>query len=250
MGKVLNFINKETKRRKLHFSLIDPDPGKITNLEERIKALDKFGTDAYMVGGSTNVEQSFLDSTVKKIKAVSKKPVILFPGGLNGVSKYADAIFFMSLMNSRNPNWIVGKHALGSLIVKEADIEPLSMGYLIIEPGMKVGKVGEAELKKHGENSKAAGYALAAQYLGMSLVYLEAGSGAYKCVPPEMISAVKSQIKIPLIVGGGIRSGEAALTALKAGADIVVTGTVIENSFEKVGEIISMIRKFRKTKIK
>ncbi|MBP3385625.1 MAG: geranylgeranylglyceryl phosphate synthase family protein [Candidatus Methanomethylophilaceae archaeon] len=111
---------------------------------------------------------------------------------------------------------------------KKLGIEAISMGYIVVEPGMKVGKVGQADLIERDRIDKAVGYAMAAEMLGMSLVYLEAGSGADRPVPPEMISAVKASINVPLIVGGGIRTPEAAEAARKAGADIIVTGTFIE----------------------
>ena len=123
---------------------------------------------------------------------------------------------------------VVRAQVKGAPIIKYLGIEPISMGYIIVEPGMKVGEVGQADLVKRDDIKLAVGYALAAQMFGMSFVYLEAGSGAYEPVPPAMISAVKQAIDIPLIVGGGIRTPEAAQAAREAGADAIVTGTFIE----------------------
>ncbi|WP_297469481.1 geranylgeranylglyceryl/heptaprenylglyceryl phosphate synthase [Thermococcus sp.] len=230
IGRVERYIHDRLKDGKLHFVLLDPDDvppetaGKIAEMSEEI------GVDAIMVGGSTGAEGEVLDDVVKAIKENSSLPVILFPGSHGGISRYADAIFFMSLLNSRNPFFITGAQALGAFQVKRYNLEPIPMAYLIIEPGATVGWVGDATPLPRHKPKIAAAYALAGQYLGMRLVYLEAGSGAEKPVPPEMISLVKKVIDVPLIVGGGIRTGEQARRAVEAGADIVVTGTAIEKA--------------------
>ncbi|MDI6721697.1 MAG: geranylgeranylglyceryl/heptaprenylglyceryl phosphate synthase [Candidatus Aenigmarchaeota archaeon] len=248
MQNVKDYILKGAKKGKMHFSLIDPDPMKVSTetIGELARELERYGSSAIMVGGSTNVRQKFLDDLVKGIKSGTSLPVILFPGGVNGISRYADAIFFMSLMNSTDPWWITGVQAEGAVAVRESGIEPISMGYLIIEPGMKAGQVGKADLIPRTDGVRAAEYALAAQYLGISFVYLEAGSGADKPVPPEMISKVKKSIGIPLIAGGGIRTPQAADAALSAGADIIVTGTIIEDDTKKVRDIIDVVKKFKR----
>lgn len=241
--KVKDFIYRETKKRALHFSLIDPDKNKINGMEKKVKILDRLGTDAFMIGGSTNIKTKTLDNVVKKIKKNTKKPVILFPGALSGVSRYADAIFFLSLLNSKKARYTTWTQAFGAPIVKKSKIEPIGMGYIIVEPGGVVGRVGKAKLVKHSKIHWAVNFSLAAQYFGMSLVYLEAGSGAEKPVPAKMIRAVKKAISIPLIVGGGIRSAAQARAAVRAGADIIVTGTAIENNFHAMEEIINSIKK-------
>lgn len=245
MKNVMKYIERTLSKRPLHFSLIDPDESKlgIDSLKETARTLNKLGTDAIMVGGSTNIDKNYLDTSIRIIKNNCKKPTILFPGGINGISQYTDAIFFMSLLNSTDSFWITGAQAKGAPIIKKFGIEPLSMAYLIVEPGMEAGRVGKADLIKHNEIERAVGYALSAQYLGMQLVYLEAGSGAPDHVPPKMIRSVKNAIDVPLIVGGGIRSPAAAKKILEAGADILVTGTMIENG-GNVGEIIKLVREF------
>ena len=238
LGRVESYIHKKLEREKLHFVLLDPDDvdpetaGKIAEMSEEI------GVDAIMIGGSTGAEGEVLDRVVRAIKESSSLPTILFPGSHGGISKYADAIFFMSLLNSTNPFFITGSQALGAFTVKRYGIEPIPMAYLIVEPGETVGWVGDAKPIPRHKPKIAAAYALAGQYLGMRLVYLEAGSGAREPVPPEMISVVRSVLDVPLIVGGGIRTEEQARIAVKAGADIIVTGTAIEKagSIEKARE--------------
>jgi phosphoglycerol geranylgeranyltransferase len=197
-----------------------------------------------MVGGSTLLSQKQVDETVQSIKKNSDLPVILFPSGAKFLSKYADAVFFMSLLNSNNLNYVIREHVKGAPFVKYSRLEPISMGYVIVEPGMTAGRVGEADLIKREDPQTAVGYALAAEYLGMKFFYIEAGSGAPTPVPNEMIQAVKKNISIPLIVGGGIRDPGTAKEKAQAGADIIITGTAIEkdkNFKTTLTDIITMM---------
>jgi len=225
---ISNDIIKKVKKNKLHFALLDPDKQEPEKAGEIAKTAEKAGSAAIMVGGSTIVSQEQVDETVKAIKDHSDLPVILFPSGAKYLSKYADAVFFMSLLNSRNLNYVIREHVKGAPFVKHTGIEPISMGYVIVEPGMTAGKVGEVDLIGKNDIETAIGYALSAQYLGMDMFYLEAGSGAPEPISDEMIAAVKKAIDIPLIVGGGVRSPRVAAQKAKAGADVVVTGTKLE----------------------
>jgi phosphoglycerol geranylgeranyltransferase len=242
---VLEYIQKRLLEETLHFSLLDPDKNKMSldSVRKLVGTISDFGTDAIMVGGSTNIDHAYLDSFVKTIKEETKKPVILFPGGLNGLTKHADAIFFMSLMNSTDPYWIVNAQSKAAPFLKKLNIEPIPMAYLVVAPGMTVGKVGKAKVIKRTESKKAAEYALAAQYFGMKFVYLEAGSGAPVHVPVKMIKIVKEAVDIPVIVGGGIRTKEAAKAVAEAGADIIVTGTLLERSASKLESMIETIKR-------
>ena len=242
--KIENLIYKTVKKRAMHVTLLDPDPKKMQGIDKKIKQLKQFGTDIVFVGGSTNINQKFLDTLVLKIKKASL-PVILFPGDVSGVSKYADAILFMSLLNSRDPYWISGAQAAGAPIVKKFKTETIPMAYLIIEPGMRAGKVGKADPIKRNQISRAVNYSLAAQYLGMSLIYLEAGSGAGKPIPVKLIKAEKKATDIPIIVGGGIRKPEQARAIAKY-ADIVVTGTITEENFSTIKAIIKAVKSQKK----
>lgn len=230
LGRVESYIHEKLEKEKLHFVLLDPDDVSPEEASKIARMCEEVGVDAIMVGGSTGAEGEVLDEVVRAIKEGSSLPVILFPGSHGGITKYADAIFFMSLLNSRNPFFITGAQALGAFTVKRYGIEPIPMAYLIIEPGETVGWVGDAKPIPRHKPKIAAAYALAGQYLGMRLVYLEAGSGAPKHVPNEMIRVVKSVIDVPLIVGGGIRTYEDAREVAQSGADIIVTGTAIEKA--------------------
>ena len=221
-------IIKKARKKRLHFSLLDPDKQKPEMAGSIAKTAEEAGSSAIMVGGSTIISQEQVDDTVKAIKDQSNLPVILFPSGAKYLSKYADAVFFMSLLNSRNLDFIIREHVKGAPFVKHSGIEPISMGYVIVEPGMTAGKKGEADLIKKDDIETAVGYALAAEYLGMDFFYLEAGSGAPEPVSNEMIASVKKNIRIPLVVGGGISDAKTAGEKARAGADIVVTGTKLE----------------------
>jgi phosphoglycerol geranylgeranyltransferase len=237
-------IAKTISKKKLHFSLLDPDKQDPEIAGSIAKTAEDTGSSAIMVGGSTLVSQEQVDKTVRAIKKQSNLPVILFPSGAKYLSKYADAVFFMSLLNSKNLEYVIREHVKGAPFVKNTGIEPISMGYIIVEPGMTAGRVGQVDLVKKDDIETAVGYALAAQYLGMDFFYLEAGSGAPNPVSNEMISAVKKSIDIPLIVGGGIRSAKTAKEKARAGADIVVTGTKLEkekNLKEALKNIIKSI---------
>ena len=239
-------IAKMSNKKKLHFSLLDPDKQNPEIAGSIAKTAEEAGSSAIMVGGSTLVSQEQVDETVKAIKKNSKLPVILFPSGAKFLSKYADAVFFMSLLNSRNLNYVIREHVKGAPFVKNSGIEPISMGYIIVEPGMTAGRIGEVDLIKKDDIETAVGYALAAQYLGMDFFYLEAGSGAPEPVSDKMIKEVKKSINIPLIVGGGIRDSKTAAKKSKAGADVVVTGTKLEkekNLKKVLNAIIKSIEK-------
>jgi phosphoglycerol geranylgeranyltransferase len=233
-----------SQKKKLHFSLLDPDKQTPQVAGHIAQTVTDAGSSAIMVGGSTLLSQKQVDETVQSIKKNSDLPVILFPSGAKFLSKYADAVFFMSLLNSNNLNYVIREHVKGAPFVKYSRLEPISMGYVIVEPGMTAGRVGEADLIKREDPQTAVGYALAAEYLGMKFFYIEAGSGAPTPVPNEMIQAVKKNISIPLIVGGGIRDPGTAKEKAQAGADIIITGTAIEkdkNFKTTLTDIITMM---------
>ena len=241
---VENYIRESLKDHKIHLTLLDPEE---QSPEEAVSiAIDAVsgGTDGIMLGGSTT-NSTDLDATAKALKENVDVPIILFPGNITGVSKYADAIFFMSLLNSSNPYWITGAQALGAPMIKKMGIETISMGYLVVEPGGTVAWVGDAKTIPRNKPDLAAAYAMAAEFMGMKLLYLEAGSGADQHIPKEMIQMVKKTTDTIVIVGGGIRSGEDSANVSAAGADIIVTGTVVENSSnikDKIKELVDGIR--------
>ena len=244
-GRVEKYLLERIKAEgSIHITLVDPEkvtPPQASRIAENSKTI---GTSAIMVGGSTFVSPAHLDAVVKAIRRTVKIPPILFPNNITGISRHADAIWFMSLLNSIDPYFLIGAQILGAPIVKKYGLEPIPMGYVIVGDGGTAGIVGKAIPVPYNKPELVAAHALAGQYLGMHFIYLEGGSGAKNPVPPEMIRTVKHFVDIPLIVGGGIRTKEQALTAASAGADVLVTGNIIESTDakQKVSEIIDGIK--------
>ena len=236
-GKVWKYITEKlASDGACHFSLLDPDPlsTSIENVVEIATLAEKSGSDALMIGGSTIF--GVIDDAVAKIKEAVEIPTILFPGNITGVSEHADAMFFMSLLNSTNPYYIIGAQALAAPKVKLTGIETIPMAYLIVAPGKTASWVGDAKPFLRDKPKLPAMYAIAAELLGMKLVYLEAGSGAEGGgVPPEMIATVSKFIDIPLITGGGFNDEKSVVTAVESGASIVVQGTYLEKHVQKDG---------------
>lgn len=246
-GRVELLLAEAAGRGAGHLTLIDPDTQSPSQAAAMARAATEGGTDAIMVGGSVGAAGVLLHDTVARIKEQTDLPVILFPSSVAGLCENADAVFFMSLLNSRSPSYLIENQALGAPLVLRYGLEPLPMAYIIIEPGGTVGYVGDARLIPRKKPELAAAYALAAKFMGMRLVYLEAGSGADAPVPLAMVSLVKSLLgEVLLIVGGGIRDGAAAAEMAAAGADLIVTGTAVERSqdvLDFVSQITSAIRR-------
>ncbi len=224
-------INKIENEGALHFSLIDPDPLRQGPIKAAkiAKYAEEAGTDAILIGGSTVFDQVFVDKTISSIKENVNVPIIIFPGGISNVSQYADAIFFMSLLNSSDPYFIIGQQALVSYTIKMVKLEYISMGYLIIEPGASAGWIGNARLIPRNKPKLTAAYSLAAEMYGFKLVYLEAGSGS-EIIPTDHIKVCSQVLNIPIIAGGGVNNKEDARAFVEAGADIIVMGTYLENN--------------------
>jgi len=231
----------------IHITLIDPE--EVTSKSASFLAHESeiYQSSAIMVGGTTLVSSTHLDTVVKAIKKTVKIPVILFPNNITGVSKYADAIWFMSLLNSSDPYFIAGAQVLGAPLIKKFGLEAIPLGYLIIGEGGSVGVIGKACPIPYNRPELAVAYALTAQYFGMRFVYLEAGSGVSRPVPAEMVRMVKKTVDVSLIVGGGVRTGAQAREIVNAGSDIIVTGTALEESEKssvknKIKEMIEGIK--------
>ena len=246
MKNVENYIRDILKTRKIHFTLIDPDEQSPEEALEIATQAIEGGTDGIMIGGST-VDGDDVDNTCKILSENIAVPIIIFPGNTSSVSEYADAIFYMSYVNSRNPYWINGAQAIAAPSVKASGMEILSMHYIVIAPGGTVGWVGDANLVPRNKPKIPAIYAMSAELFGIKFFYLEAGSGVDEPIPPEMVAYSKEAApNTIIIVGGGIRDAKAAYTAAKAGGDIIVTGTVVEEVTDvkaKIQELTGAIKK-------
>jgi len=233
----------------IHITLIDPEKV-TTHFASRIaKEAESCQTSAIMIGGSTVASTPHLDSVVKAIREAVKIPTILFPNNVTGISKYADAVWFMSLLNSSDPYFITGAQILGAPLIKKYGLEAIPLGYIIVGEGGAVGVIGKACPIPYNKPELAAAHALAAQYFGMRFVYLEAGSGAKQPVPTKMIKLVKSVIDVPIIVGGGIKTGGQVKEIVNTGADVIVTGTIMEQSKVKgkIKELVEYVKRSKKS---
>jgi phosphoglycerol geranylgeranyltransferase len=187
------------------------------------------------------VDHPKLETTLVSVGRVTGLPIVLFPAEADVISGNADAILFMSLLNSRDVKYVIREAASASTRIQELGLEPLSVGYIVVSPGGLVGKVGEVDLIPRDDPSRALDYAAAAQMIGMDFVYLEAGSGVEEPIPPEFIKEIRRFTRIPLIVGGGIRTSDTALEAVRNGADIIVTGTLIETDRDLSSSLKEMV---------
>ncbi len=238
------YILDEIKKQKtLCFPLIDSEnTSKTIDLAKR---LEQLGASAILVGGSSTSDQIELSNFVTELKSNVKIPIILFPGNITGISPAADAILFSSLLNSENPYYITGAQAQGALVINKYNIEAIPTGYLIIGEGSTAWFIGQARSIPFSKANIAVMYALAALYMGMRFLYLEAGSGASQNIPPEMVSIVRKYYKGILIVGGGINSAETAKKISDAGADIIVIGTMIEREKNWESEFDNIMKAIR-----
>ncbi len=245
-NKVESFLKTELKKKNaLLFVLIDSEVSHLKAPSKLAKDVEKIGASAILVGGSSATDQIEMAQVVKGIKKGIKIPIILFPGNVTGVVPDADAILFSSLMNSENPYFITQAQALGAPSVLKFGLEPLPTAYLVIGEGTSAWFVGSARGIPFEKPKIAAAYALAAQFLGMRFVYLEAGSGAKTSVTPEMVQTVRRTFNGFLIVGGGIKDVKTAQGLVKAGADALVIGTFLEKggSIKKLQEIAKAIQR-------
>lgn len=249
MAKVEQYLRVQRKKGALLFVLIDSEVSKLGESAKLAKQVEKIGASAILVGGSSAIDQLEMAQVVKTLKKSVKIPIILFPGNVTGVVPHADAILFSSLLNSENPYYITQAQALGAPSVLKFGLEPLPTAYVIIGEGTTAWFVGSARGIPFEKAGIAAAYALAARFLGMRFVYLEAGSGAKQSVRPKMVQAVRKVFDGFLIVGGGIRDTTTAKELVKAGADALVIGTMLEqekDSLKKLAEIANSIKGLRK----
>lgn len=225
--------------------MIDPEDFTPAQAAEKARRAVSAGASLVLVGGSTLGNQAQLDTVVKSIKHHVTVPVILFPGNVTGVSKFADAILFSSLLNSANPYFIIGAQALGAMEVFKSKIESIPMGYLVFGSSSATSFIGQVNSLPISKPNLAVIYSLAARFLGMRSLYLEAGSGAAVPIPPETIGLVREFYDGLLIVGGGITSGRVAAQASRAGADILVIGNLLKTpGFEQtLREIVTAAKR-------
>jgi phosphoglycerol geranylgeranyltransferase len=238
-------VNKPSVHKQLEkakpgvLALFDPDRMSLDTVRSVTEFVCEQGVAGILIGSSLLVSPHF-GAFVAAVKKTTDKPVIIFPGCSHQVCSAADAIFFLSLLSGRNPNYLVGEQVKAVFAIRECGLEVIPVGYMLIESGSytAVEFVSDTKPIPRNKSEIAVAHALTGEYFGMKYIYLEAGSGAREHVPPDMVRDVKMTVSIPLIVGGGIRTAHAAQQILENGADYVVLGSIIEQSKEQFKEIM------------
>ncbi len=221
--------------------LIDPDKTRGNLLEDLLLKVNRHA-QLILVGGSF-VQQEDLENCLAEIRLHSTLPICIFPGHATQVSEQADAILFLNLVSGRNPDFLIGNQMLAAPAIARSGIQVLPTAYMLIESGSVTAAqyMSNTQPIPSHQSGIAVATALAAKFMGQQYVYLDAGSGALESVPPSMVEEVKTQVGLPLIVGGGIRSKEQASAAFKAGADMVVVGNGVERRNSLLTEIATLL---------
>src|SRR5688572_15794298 len=237
-----SLIIKKKEGKKSFAVLIDPDKATDAILDELIELSLAAKVDYFLAGGSLVISNR-LDEVVQHIKKNCDIPVILFPGSPSQVSKYADALLYLSLISGRNPELLIGQHVVSAPFVKMSGLEIMPTGYMVIDGGAPttVSYISNASPIPADKNEIAMCTAMAGEMLGMKLIYMDAGSGAKRAITENMIESVAKSIAVPLIVGGGIIEPEKAYMNCKAGADLIVVGNAIEKEASLIKELAAAI---------
>ena len=228
-----------SENRKMIGILLDPDKLRPEEVESCLHAIDSKLVDLLLVGGST-VENGDTEALVRRIKELSTLPVVLFPGDFSQITGHADALLFLNLISGRNSEYLINQQVKAVPLLQETDLEVIPTAYILVDGGVdtSVARVSKTEPISPQDEKTILNTALAGAYMGNKLVYLEAGSGAKTPVPGTLIAELRSQIDIPIIAGGGIRSHEQMAEAFESGADMVVIGTAFEQNPKILRQIL------------
>lgn len=240
-----SIVKKVSSGKKQLAILVDPDKADTASINRLCEVAEEIAADFFLIGGSL-LTNGDLEKTISLIKEESQLPCIIFPGSSNQLSPKADAILFLSLLSGRNPEMLIGQQVVAAPYIKQANIEAIGTAYLLIESGSQTTASYMSNSNPIPANKAeiAASTALAGDYMGMQLIYLDAGSGAKNAVPAEMIKKVKSYTKKPLFIGGGINTANKLKAAYEAGADVVVIGNAFEKDENFAQEISPILKQF------
>lgn len=237
--------DSKRKKKKLLAVLIDPDKAGKAYLLKLCKLSKERNIACFFVGGSL-LTSGDIEETINILKENTKTPVVIFPGNPSQICNKADAILFLSLISGRNAETLIGQQVVAAPYLKKGPLEVLSTGYMLIDSGSQTtaSYISNSTPIPADKAEIAVSTALAGELLGMSLIYMDAGSGAKNPVPYNMIEAVKKQIDVPLIVGGGLNTRTKIQNALEAGADMIVVGNAFEKNPEFIDEVFSSLSLF------
>ena len=225
-------INLNQSQKSSAIALIDPDVKNNNILERIINTINSSSFDVIFVGGSIIMDHLF-EERLNFIKSNTDLPVILFPGSSTQISRNADALLFLSLISGRNPQYLIGEHVQSAPKIYNLGLETIATGYILIDSGYKssVEIMSNTTSIPLDKKDIILAHALAGEYLGQKLIYLEMGSNSKKSIDPSLVRYVKDKITIPLIIGGGIKTRKSAELISKAGADFIVISSLIEESY-------------------
>lgn len=228
-----SFSHLKQVRKKGLAMLLDPDKVKLDEVEALVAKAESTAVDFFFVGGSL-LTQGGIHELVRELKLYTQLPVILFPSSVYQIVPQADAILFLSLISGRNPELLIGQHVVAAPLLKESKLEVISTGYMLVDSGKPTTAhyISNTHPIPYDKPDIALCTALAGEYLGLKVIYMDGGSGAEKPLSEEMIRTVKNGISVPLIIGGGIRSVAEAVRIWDAGADIIVIGNALEQKTE------------------
>ena len=226
------FQNLEKKRllnKVQTLALIDPDKKNDSILPQMVENINTSGFDAILVGGSHIADNNF-KKRIQLIKKTTDLPVIIFPGDSKQISPDADAILYTSLLSGRNPKFLIGEQVKSSQLIYNYSLEVIPTGYLLLKTDRKsaVEIVSETTPLDMDNEDEVLSHALAAQYLGKKLIFLETGSNSSSSVKEDLIKNLSKKLEIPIMVGGGIKNVDTAINIAKSGASYIVIGTLIE----------------------
>ncbi|NMB40808.1 MAG: phosphoglycerol geranylgeranyltransferase [Firmicutes bacterium] len=241
---VAQYLNEKLKRGTVHITLVDPMKQSPEAAGRLALTAQEVGSDLILIAGLNGLSQGHLLKTTRAIKEKISIPLVYTPAGGEALCFSFDALFFSSLLNAKNPNYVCGGQAHAAIILKRMEVETIPVGYVMVEPGIKMGSPADVDLISRDNYWLATSYAVAAELFGMGFVYFESGINAAQPIPAGMIRAIKKELSVPLIVGGGIRTAVDARRVRQAGADMVVTGTIIKNAGyrERLRSILSALK--------
>lgn len=236
-----NIISSAQKGKKLLAILVDPDKASKGYLESLVEKTSSLKVDLFLVGGSLLTDGD-LSETIMLLKSLTPKPVVIFPGSSNQIAKEADAILFLSLLSSRNPEMLIGSQVIAAPYIKKTNLEVISTAYLLIDSGAATtaSYISNSNPIPANKSEIAASTALAGQYMGMQITYLDGGSGAQNTIPAELIKKVREYTTTPIVVGGGIKTAKQLKSAFESGADMVVIGDAFEKNEALAKELVNL----------
>lgn len=236
------FMDQKQAGKKAFAVLIDPDKMSNAEIDPIVEQAMLAGVDYFFVGGSLVVVNT-VDQNIQRIKSHCSIPVVLFPGSPAQVSKYADALFYLSLISGRNPELLIGQHVISAPMVRSSGLEIMPTGYMVIDGGAptSVSYIANTAPIPADKNDIALCTAMAGEMLGLKLIYMDAGSGAKNPIQETMIKRVSTSIGVPLIVGGGIKTPKKAASNCEAGADVIVVGNAIEKDLGLLKEMCAAV---------